>query len=129
VTSHPTASEIFNAVRVQYPKVSLGTVYRNLEVLAAEGLIQRLNSPGAEARFDGNVACHHHLHCSACGRVDDLMLFSRNLLEDLPDDPHGYKVTTYNFEVIGLCPSCQEKYHRDRCPEEFPHNNPAISGP
>ena len=54
------------------PKISLGTVYRNLDLLARLGMIQRLEMAGAETRFDGTVRPHNHVRCLGCGRIDDL---------------------------------------------------------
>ena len=54
--SHPTAAALYEIVRRRVPKISLGTVYRNLELLARTGLIRKLEFAGAEARFDGNVS-------------------------------------------------------------------------
>src|SRR5882672_7526392 len=64
--SHPTAEWVHQMVRRRLPRVSLGTVYRNLRLLVAEGLVNEL--PGPHARFDGNISEHHHFTCVACGR-------------------------------------------------------------
>ena len=72
VTSHPTAVELYQLVRRRLPRVSLGTVYRNLDLLARMGLIEKKEHSGGEARFDANTAQHDHLRCVRCGRVDDL---------------------------------------------------------
>jgi Fur family ferric uptake transcriptional regulator len=53
--SHPTADELYQRVRQRLPHVSLGTIYRNLETLAASGLIQKLEMGGSQKRFDGNL--------------------------------------------------------------------------
>ena len=60
VTSHPTAVELHELVRRRLPKVSLGTVYRNLDLLARMGVIEKLEHSGGEARFDANTAEHDH---------------------------------------------------------------------
>lgn len=107
VTTHPTAAVLYEFVRRRLPKISLGTVYRNLEVLARSGLIQKLDIQGAEARFDGNPASHYHVRCVRCGRVDDV--------HDLPTDPvanefttlNGYEILGHRFEFIGICPACR----------------------
>src|SRR6266851_3125600 len=68
--SHPTAEWVHRMVRRRLPRVSLGTVYRNLRVLVAEGLVKELSGP--HARFDGNLSEHHHFTCLACGRISDV---------------------------------------------------------
>ena len=65
LTSHPTAPALYEVVRRRLPRISLGTVYRNLELLARAGFIQRLDLQGAEARFDGNPEHHYHVRCRA----------------------------------------------------------------
>jgi Fur family peroxide stress response transcriptional regulator len=68
--SHPTAEWVHQMVRRRLPRVSLGTVYRNLRLLVAEGLVKELPSP--HARFDGNLSEHHHFTCLGCGRISDV---------------------------------------------------------
>jgi ferric uptake regulator family protein/rubrerythrin len=68
--SHPIAEWIHQMVRRRLPRVSRGTVYRNLRLLVAEGLVKEL--PGPHARFDGNVTEHHHFTCLGCGRITEV---------------------------------------------------------
>ena len=62
--THPTATELYDLVRRRLPKISLGTVYRNLDLLARMGIIQRLEMAGAETRFDGDRRPHDHIRCA-----------------------------------------------------------------
>jgi Fur family transcriptional regulator, ferric uptake regulator len=73
VCSHPTADEVYGMVRRRLPRISLGTVYRNLEMLVKAGLIRRLDMAGRQRRYDGNVEHHYHVRCSRCGCVGDVM--------------------------------------------------------
>ena len=59
--SHPTAATLYEAVRKRLPRISLGTVYRNLDLMAKKGLIKKLEFGGSEARFDGNPDQHFHI--------------------------------------------------------------------
>ena len=70
VTTHPTADQVYDMVRKKLPRISLATVYRNLDLLAQDGLISKLDG-GAQLRFDGNPADHYHIRCTRCQRVDD----------------------------------------------------------
>ncbi|MBA4358220.1 MAG: transcriptional repressor, partial [Desulfovibrio sp.] len=70
--SHPTAGELCQLVRKKLPRVSLGTVYRNLEILSRSGVIQKIDVAGVEMRFDGDISNHYHLRCVGCGRVFDV---------------------------------------------------------
>jgi Fur family ferric uptake transcriptional regulator len=106
-TTHPTADEVFTRVRSKLPRISLATVYRNLETLAASGWIQRLEGVGAQRRFDGNPGKHFHIRCLQCGRVDDVACQPLPLKEVLPVRIEGYDVIDYRVDVLGLCQDCQ----------------------
>ena len=73
-TDHPTADMIYSDIRKVYPNVSLGTVYRNLSLLAAENTIRKLNTDDGVLRFDYNAKPHDHFICRQCGNVMDLHL-------------------------------------------------------
>lgn len=105
---HPTAEEVFASVREQIPRVSLGTVYRNLKLMADAGLIQRLERAGSQARFDGRSEDHLHLCCRRCGRVDDVPgdLVRR---PEYPSTIAGHRVLGYDVQLISLCPRCQDR--------------------
>jgi Fe2+ or Zn2+ uptake regulation protein len=107
--SHPTAAGVHRAVRRRLPRVSLGTVYRNLRLLVAEGLVQEL--PGPHARFDGNLAEHHHFTCLGCGRMADVAgpvtePHSRALRARVAAEG-GFSVTHHRIEFYGRCPACR----------------------
>lgn len=106
--SHPTADRVYRAVRRRLPRISLGTVYRNLETLAEAGAIRKIETAGTQKRFDGNPAEHYHIRCVKCGRVDDVsgVAAPPDLLKM---NAAGYKVVGYRFELTGLCPSCRRK--------------------
>ena len=69
---HPTADWVHGQARRTLPRISLGTVYRNLKRLAADGLIREIQAAFPAARFDGNIGRHYHIRCLGCGRVNDL---------------------------------------------------------
>ena len=106
LTSHPTAVELYEIARLRLPRISLGTVYRNLELLAQMGAIRKLDFGGGEARFDGDAHQHYHVRCVRCGRVDDAHGSPPNQVKDDPKDLAGYKVLGFRLEFIGLCPDC-----------------------
>lgn len=109
VTSHPTADEMYDMVRRRLPNVSLGTVYRNLEILSETGVVQKIDIGGTKKRFDGNVEGHHHLRCVECGRVDDAHLDTGVDLEALAGAATEYKILRHRLEFIGICPACAKK--------------------
>jgi Fur family transcriptional regulator, ferric uptake regulator len=106
--SHPTADELHRMVRQRLPRVSLGTVYRNLEVLSEFGSIMRLDLAGRQRRFDGNATPHYHVRCVECGRVDDAMSPPQTQLEQSLTDTTGYRIIGHRLEFIGICPGCQK---------------------
>ena len=71
-TDHPTADQIFDAVRKRNPQISRRTVYRVLDTLAELGLIRRVHHPGGTARYDAKTHRHHHLVCIHCNKIVDL---------------------------------------------------------
>ena len=109
VESHPTATEMYGLVRKTLPNVSLGTVYRNLEIFAQNGVIRKLESTGAEARFDGNIERHHHVRCVGCGRVADVHDVPESPIPDEVRKSTDYDVLGYRLEFTGVCPECRSK--------------------
>jgi Fur family ferric uptake transcriptional regulator len=106
---HPTADELYAIVRKQLPRISLGTVYRNLEVLSRMGLIRRLELGGQQKRFDARPEVHQHIICVECGRIDDLTSAGgitqcdRDMLEEM-----GYELIERRVEFFGICPGCRK---------------------
>jgi Fur family peroxide stress response transcriptional regulator len=109
--THPTAEAVHQMVRSQLPRVSLGTVYRNLRLLVAQGLVKELAGP--QARFDCNLSEHHHFTCLACGRIADVAgpltaRHSRVLLNRVAS-AGGFSVTHHRIEFYGRCAACRKK--------------------
>ena len=110
--SHPTAVALYEIVRHRLPKISLGTVYRNLDLLARTGLIQRLDLAGAETHFDGNVAHQDHVRCVDCGRIDDVAAPPVDIPGGEAGGSGGYKILGHRLEFFGLCPKCRRDKNR-----------------
>ena len=108
VTSHPTADEVYDLVRRRMPKISLGTVYRNLDLLSNSGEILRIHSGGTQRRYDATVATHYHVCCSECGRIDDLDMPPLKKLERTARKECGYQISGHWLMFQGVCPACQE---------------------
>ena len=107
--SHPSADEIYELVRKQLPRISLGTVYRNLEVLVKMGLIQKLELGGTIKRFDWNPNKHYHIRCLCCGQVDDAPIAPLNKLEDELYGATIFSIIGHRLEFEGFCPDCTKK--------------------
>jgi Fe2+ or Zn2+ uptake regulation protein len=104
---HPTADELYALVRKSMPRISLGTVYRNLDWLATRGLIQQLDTGGHQKRYDRAPERHYHVRCLVCGRLDDVTVGSDQDLRSLVQDSGDYALSGYLLEFMGVCPSCQ----------------------
>lgn len=88
------------------PQVSLGTVYRNLEVLVAEGEVREVLVAGRPARYDARIDPHHHFCCDVCGAIVDVDLqVPRSLGRRLALD-HGLAARRIHVSFHGLCPGC-----------------------
>jgi len=105
--SHPTADQIYEIVRRRLPSISLGTVYRNLEVLSEAGLIQTLDLSGTRKHFDGTKENHYHVRCLRCGSVDDVPVNPSRLIEEIADRLIDYTILTHKLEFVGVCPLCK----------------------
>jgi Fur family ferric uptake transcriptional regulator len=108
---HPTADQLYERVRKLMPRISLGTVYRNLELLAATGAIRVVGSTGGR-RYDGELASHHHVRCTGCGRLDDVHLDVGLEIPRAARLTKNYELTGYQVEFLGLCPACLKTFSR-----------------
>lgn len=107
---HPTADTVYAMVREQEPNISLGTVYRNLNLLAEQGILRRIPVPAASDRFDGRTDPHHHMRCSGCGNLFDLPITELPGLEEQMKNLQGFSITGYQILFEGLCPTCAGKH-------------------
>jgi len=107
VKTHPTAAELYELVRRRLPRVSLGTVYRNLEVLLQDGMIRKLEFAGSETRFDGTQAEHYHVRCRDCGHIEDIYDLGPGGAPVQPTTLAGFHIEGHRLEYFGLCPVCQ----------------------
>ena len=107
---HPSAQMVYDLLREEQPRLSLGTDYRNLHQMAQEGMLQELEGP--TARFDACLAPHAHIRCTCCGRVMDLSA----LEEPAPvrsAAEAGWQVERYSLMLEGICPACAGKDHNE----------------
>ncbi|NOQ45731.1 MAG: transcriptional repressor [Desulfobulbaceae bacterium] len=108
VKTHPTASELYDMVRKRLPRIGLGTVYRNLELMAENGMILKLEVGGTQKRFDATTDDHYHIRCSCCGKVDDIdMPVAQNLVTSAAKST-SYQIMGHHVEFTGICTECQQ---------------------
>ena len=100
---HPTADVVYMNVRQEYPNISLGTVYRNLKLLADEGVIITLETEDKRLHYDGDLSRHSHFICSHCGKIIDLFKPSKTPVQI---SEMGLKVTGEKCVYYGQCADC-----------------------
>lgn len=107
---HPSAETLYESLRKAYPSLSLATVYKTLQTLHQMGMVSRVDSPTAQARYDAIVETHHHAVCSACGRIEDLF---DPRLDKLPSPAaKGFRIDGHSVHFHGLCATCAKKAGR-----------------
>ena len=111
---HPTADWVHRRARRRVPRISLGTVYRNLKRLAEAGLIREIHAGGHSVRFDGNTGPHHHVRCVRCGRVNDLEVDLDTRREQRAARALDFEVLGHHVEIQGVCRDCRphSSHHR-----------------
>lgn len=107
VTHHPTAEDVFLAVKAKVPRISLATVYKNLEALVQCGAASKLTYGDASARYDIRTDHHYHTRCLACGKICDLDAGEGPLLLEQIKPPLGFEVQDYRLELLGRCRACR----------------------
>ncbi|HOX39765.1 MAG TPA: transcriptional repressor [Candidatus Brocadiia bacterium] len=107
VRTHPSADAVYDLVRKRLPRISLGTVYRNLEAMSERGMIRKLGGCQCQMRFDADVTNHYHVRCLKCGRVDDVAVETCEVLERALRERSDYAILGHHVEFIGFCPSCR----------------------
>lgn len=104
--THPTAEEVFLEAKRRKPNIAMGTVYRNLNLLAEAGDILHIKMLGGPDRFDKTVRPHDHMECIRCKSVFDVEIGD---LTDHLESRSGQKVVSYELSLKGICSDCLEK--------------------
>lgn len=109
-TCHPSADWVYQQLKAEYPDLSLGTVYRNLNHLCGHGLIRRVGPVNGQERYDGTLSPHSHFICNRCGTILDLPQQSpgQNWLESASVQ-YGFQAESCEFIVRGLCRACEDQ--------------------
>ena len=108
---HPTADVIYSNVREIYPKISLATVYRNLNLLAEMGTIRKVKGLNESEHFDADTSDHQHFICRQCGGVEDIYLNDSDFVKDLTCKAAastGFEghITGNDIYFYGICKAC-----------------------
>ena len=105
--SHPTAEEIYQALRKNFPTISRATVYNTLELLKGMGIIQEINIERYKAHYDYRIEPHHHFLCRRCDRIYDVELNECPIPNT--DRVNGHRVDELKLHIIGVCSECLRK--------------------
>lgn len=105
-TAHPSAEDVHLAIKERHPRISFGTVYRNLNILVDQGEAKRLESSRGRDRFDARQPYHAHFRCETCGELFDLPLTPDRLARDLSGKT-GHDIYGHNLEFYGSCAECK----------------------
>ncbi len=108
---HPTADEVYMEVKQEFPNISLGTVYRNLNLLTDIGDAVKISTPNGGDRFDGRLEPHNHFLCTKCGRLLDLDLDMHSIDEvnRLAAESFDGIITSSSTLFYGECSDCIKK--------------------
>lgn len=105
--THPTANEIYVELRKYDSKISLGTVYRNLSLLTANGMITQVNTNHDNVHYDGDITPHYHFVCNKCGRLLDLSVGQIDLDKEVEENI-GCNVSGHSLIFNGICKECKD---------------------
>jgi len=105
---HVTAEEVYNFIKEEHPTIGKGTVYRNLNILAEEGKIRKVEIPGGADCFDFMLKKHYHVKCIKCGNLFDVDMDEIKEMDSFIHDKHGFEFLDYDILFKGICSECQE---------------------
>jgi Fur family peroxide stress response transcriptional regulator len=107
---HPSAEWVYSGLKSQFPDLSLGTVYRNIAMLKASGMLKSVGTVHGEERFDGDVSEHVHFICERCGGVTDIApqsSFGDNDTQEIESE-YNVRVSRRQLIYFGKCGTCRE---------------------
>lgn len=105
---HPTAEEIYKQIELEFPGMSVATVYNNLRLFTELGFVTEMSYGDNASRFDFKTDPHYHAICSNCGKITDFHYPSLDDIEIAASRLTGYEITHHRLELYGLCPACQQ---------------------
>lgn len=112
--NHPTADEIYHAIKKDFPRVSLGTVYRNLALLSGLGAIQKISCGDSSEHFDGNTMPHNHFICDKCGCITDLEMENIDFVDTLASKNFNGEIRGHNIYFCGICENCKNQAEKNK---------------
>lgn len=107
--SHPSADWLYCELRKEFPNISLGTVYRNLALLADNGDILRITTDSGKEHFDGFTDKHYHFVCRHCDEIRDIDLPCAKMLDEQVEKSLDVEVKEHSLVFYGICSSCKQR--------------------
>ncbi len=103
---HPAADWLHNNLKLEFANLSMGTVYRNINILLEQNLIQKISAGSNLDRYDGNTELHYHFICRECESIYDLDIeMLKNLNTDISRST-GFNIESHRLDFYGACPAC-----------------------
>ncbi len=109
-TAHPTAETVYDDLKKDFPNISLGTVYRNLNFLVEHGEALRINCGDGFEHFDGKIAPHNHFLCRSCGSIIDLEMDGIDHIDIIANAGFSGMIEDHVIYFRGLCEDCQKNH-------------------
>ncbi|MBI5077078.1 transcriptional repressor [Candidatus Falkowbacteria bacterium] len=106
--AHPTAEQIFQSVKKRLPRISFGTVYRNLEILEKQGLLFLLCYGKEHVRYDAIMENHYHFVCERCDKVENVVCEELLELNSQIKKRHGFNIRCHRIFFYGQCRDCDK---------------------
>lgn len=106
---HPTADMVYESVRLEQPNISLGTVYRNLSLLAKSGMILKISTGNGPDHFDGDTSLHNHFICRECSKVIDMDYLPKEKIIKNASDGFEGEIDGFELQFFGKCKECLNK--------------------
>lgn len=109
---HPSPEEVYLEVRARVPAISLATVYKNIHIFLASGILREVSPHHGSLRIETNSKPHHHLVCTQCRNIQDIgeieLLGFSGYRPNRGNMPHGFLAQRFAVDVLGLCADCQQ---------------------
>ncbi|HHS13284.1 MAG TPA: transcriptional repressor [bacterium] len=119
-TVHPTADWIYRRLKKEFPRLSMGTVYRNLNILIDQGWVSKIHFGSTFDRFEARVEPHTHLICERCGSITDLNMSFEKGITEKARKLTGFDIRRHRIEFFGICQKCLVK---NRSPKKREKND------
>ncbi|MDI6802322.1 MAG: transcriptional repressor [Bacteroidota bacterium] len=105
---HPTADWVYGKLKKEFPKLSLGTIYRNLSMLVVQGQVKKIHSGSTFDRYEANITQHYHLICEKCKKITDIELTIYNEINERVNKLTDFKINHHKVEFFGICSKCNK---------------------